>query len=125
MKSDQQKINLYLEDILGFCRKIERYIKDLTRELFEKEEVVVDAVLRNLELLGEASRKLPEDFKTKHSEIPWKKVIGLRNIVIHEYAEIDFDIIWEIITKNIPETKRSIEKIYNELSKDIKNKKQK
>ncbi len=125
MKSDQQKIKLYLEDILGFCRKIERYINDLDKNLFEKEEVVVDAVLRNLELFGEASKKLPDDFKTLHSEIPWKKVIGLRNIVIHEYAEIDFDIIWDIITKNIPDTKRSIEKIYNELIKEIENNTQK
>ncbi len=62
--------------------------------------------------MGEASRNLPDDFKAKFTQIPWKKIIGLRNIVLHEYINIDLDIIWDIITKNIPETELKIEKIY-------------
>ncbi|MHA1438434.1 MAG: HepT-like ribonuclease domain-containing protein [Promethearchaeota archaeon] len=93
MSSNQQKIRIVLEDILEFCSKIKRYTKDLDKTSFEKKEVVIDAVLRNLELLGEASKKLPEDFKNKYDEIPWKKIIGLRNIVIHEYSNVDLKIV--------------------------------
>ena len=104
-------IKVILEDIITFCSKIERYIKDLTKKLFEKKEMVIDAVLRNLELIGEASNRLTEEFKADHSDIPWKKIIGLRNIVIHAYSNVDLDIIWDIITKNIPETKKTIQQI--------------
>jgi len=114
MKEKMTKITL--EDILEFCSKIERYIKGLTRDLFEEKEMVIDAVLRNLELVGEASKKLSEDFKKRHSDIPWKKIVGLRNIVIHAYSNVDLDIIWDIITKNIPETKEKIRKINKEIS---------
>ncbi len=82
---------------------------------FENNEMVIDAVLRNLELIGEASKRLSNEFINKYSNIPWKKIIGLRNIVIHEYSDVDIDIIWDIVTKNIPETKENIQEIYNEL----------
>ncbi len=77
--------------------------------------MVIDAVLRNLELIGEASKRLSNVFINKHNNIPWKKVIGLRNIVIHEYSDVDLDIIWDIVTKNIPETKENIQEIYDEI----------
>jgi len=108
----EKLIKVILEDILNFCSKIERYIKGLTKDLFEKKEMVVDAVLRNIELIGESSNRLSETFRGNHTDIPWKKIIGLRNIVIHAYSDIDLDIIWDIITKNIPETEKIIQKIY-------------
>ena len=111
----QKVIKIALGDIVEFSSKIERYIKGLTRELFEQKEMVIDAVLRNLELIGEASKNLSEDFKKQHADIPWKKIIGLRNIVIHTYSNVDLDIIWDIITLNIPETKEIIKKIYEEM----------
>ncbi len=111
----KKTIKIALGDIIEFSTKIERYIKGLTRELFEQKEMVIDAVLRNLELIGEASKKLSEDFKKHHANIPWKKIIGLRNIVIHAYSNVDLDIIWDIITINIPETKEIIKKTYEEM----------
>jgi len=104
-----------LEDILNFCSKIEIYIKDMTKVDFENNELVIDAVLRNLELIGEASRRLSNELMSRYSKIPWKKIIGLRNIVIHEYSDVDLDIIWDIVTKNIPETKENIQEIYNKI----------
>jgi len=110
----EKRIKVILEDIINFCSKIERYVKNFTKEIFEKKEMVIDAVLRNLELIGEASNRLSEEFRVEHSEIPWKKIIGLRNIVIHGYSDVDLDIIWDIITKNIPETKKTIQQIYKD-----------
>ena len=109
-------VKVIFEDILKFCSKIELYIEGLTKEIFEKREMVIDAVLRNLELVGEASNRLTKEFQDKYSIIPWKKLIGLRNIVIHAYSDVDLDIIWDIITKNIPETRKTIQQIYNEFT---------
>ena len=96
---------LFIEDILEAIDKIERYIKSLTYETFAKNEMVADAVIRNLEIIGEASRNIPENVRERYADIPWKRMIGLRNITIHEYFGVDLGIIWEIVTRNLPETK--------------------
>jgi len=115
-----KKNQIALEDILKFCSKIEIYLKDMSKVDFENNEMVVDAVLRNLELIGEASKRLSNEFINKYLNIPWKKIIGLRNIVIHEYSDVDLDIIWDIVTKNIPETKENIQEIYHEIRNEKK-----
>lgn len=99
---------LFVEDILEAMDKIERYIKGLTYEMFVKNEMVIDAVLRNLEIIGEASGNIPEDTREKYLDIPWRRMIGLRNIAIHKYFGVDLGIIWEIITRNLPETKPKV-----------------
>ncbi|MBD3215853.1 MAG: DUF86 domain-containing protein [Candidatus Lokiarchaeota archaeon] len=63
----------------------------------------------------EASRKLPDNCKTQYKHIPWRKIIGLRNIVLHEYSNVDLEIIWDVINKNIPKTKNQIKEIYSNL----------
>ncbi len=73
-----------------------------------RSEIVVDAVIRNLEVIGEASRNIPEDIRGEYPDIPWSKMIGLRNIAIHEYFGVDLSIVWEIITRNLPETRPQI-----------------
>ena len=108
----KKRMKLILEDLISFCSKLERYIKDMEKKEFQKNELVIDAVLRNLELIGEASKRLSDDFKNRNPQLPWKKIIGLRNIVIHAYSDVDIDIIWDIIKKNIPETKDIIKEIY-------------
>jgi Uncharacterized conserved protein len=99
---------LFVEDVLEAMDKIERYINGLTYETFVKNEIVVDAVIRNLEIIGEASRNIQEDVREKYPDIPWKRMIGLRNIAVHEYFGVDLGIIWEIITRNLPETRPEI-----------------
>ncbi len=100
---------LYIEDILEAVDKVERYTRGLTYEAFAKNDMAADAVIRNLEIIGEASRNIPGDIRQKFPDIPWKRMIGLRNIAIHEYFGVDLSIIWEIISKNLPETKPKIE----------------
>ncbi len=105
---EKRSYRMFIEDIQESMDKIEHYIEDLTYETFMKDEMVIDAVLRNLVVIGEASRNIPEDVREKYPDIPWKRMIGLRNIVIHEYFGVDLGIIWEIITRNLPETKPMI-----------------
>jgi len=103
---------LYIEDILTSIKKILRYTEGMSFDAFLKNEIVIDAVIRNLEIIGEAAKKIPEDIKNSNSDIPWKRMIGLRNIVVHEYFGIDFEIIWQIATKNLPSLKPLITDLF-------------
>ena len=96
---------LYLEDILESIEKIERYIKNLTYKEFTNNEMVIDAVVRNFEIIGEAANNLPNSYYEKYSKIPWKKMYRLRNIVTHNYHGIDNKMIWEIAKNNLPQNK--------------------
>lgn len=107
----ERNYKMFIEDILDSIKKIENYIKDLNFEEFTLKTIVADAVIRNLEIIGEASRNLPDKIREQNPEIPWKKMIGLRNISTHEYFGIDLEIVWEIITKNLPETENQIQKM--------------
>ena len=108
---------LYVEDIVECMDKIDRYLKGLSFADYDKSDLVVDAVVRNLEVIGEASRNVPAEVRKKHPEIPWKKMIGLRNIAIHEYFGVDKSIIWEIATKNLPETREKVEALLKVLDR--------
>jgi len=110
-----RKYKMFIEDILASMENIENYIKDLEFEEFEADKMRIDAVIRNLEVRGEVAKNIPEEIRKKYPNIPWKKMIGLRNITIHEYFGVDLSIIWEIISRNIPETKPEIVKVLEKL----------
>ncbi len=101
----------FLEDIVESIIKIEIYTKSLSYGKFTKSPKTIDAVVRNLEIIGEAAKHIPTSIRSKHTEIPWKKMIGLRNIITHEYFGVDEKIIWEIVKGEISDVKHSIIKI--------------
>ena len=105
---------LFLKDIINAMNKIFNYTSEMTKEEFKNDDKTVDAVLRNIEIIGEASNNLSEEIYKGNENVPWQRMTGLRNIVIHEYFGVDLDIIWKIITVNLPETKPKIERILNE-----------
>ena len=111
----KRSYRLFVEDILESVDKIERYVKGMSYDNFVENEMIIDAVIRNLEVIGEASKNIPENIREQYTTIPWRRIIGLRNIMIHGYFGIDLSIIWEIITKNLPETKPSIVEMLNNL----------
>jgi uncharacterized protein with HEPN domain len=94
--------NLYLEDMLTSMSRIEEYIGELEFRDFKMNYLIVDAVIRNFEIIGEASRNIPDKIKDIYPEIPWKKMYGLRNLISHEYFGIDYEMIWEISKKSLP-----------------------
>ena len=83
----------------------------MTQDNFQSDEKTIDAVVRNLEIIGEAASRMPEDFTDQYLEIEWVKIIGLRNRIVHEYFGVDLEIIWQILKKNLPSFKESIDKI--------------
>jgi len=113
MKPNQRKYGFYLEDMLVSMERIQEYIGELDFIQFKQKYIVVDAVIRNFEIIGEASKHIPKEIVEKHPEIPWKKMYGLRNIVSHEYFGIDYEMIWEIakhdLIKNQIDLKNLIE----------------
>ena len=103
--------NLYLEDILESIERIEKSVKNVTKETFKKDLDIQDAVLRRLEIIGEAANNIPIEIKNKYSSIEWKKIIGFRIIVSHAYFKINLDIIWDIINNKLFILKKDIQEI--------------
>ena len=99
---------LYLEDIQSSVQKIEKFTEGLTLQKFQKDDLVIDAVIRNLAIIGEASKNIPDKIKKKYPNIEWEKITALRNILVHEYFGIDEQIVWDIITNKLPELKKTI-----------------
>ena len=102
---------LYLDDIIEAAKRIEKYTKGLTLESFKKDDLVVDGVVRNLEIIGEAVKKIPPDVKDRYADIEWKKIAGLRDILAHEYFGIDLDILWDIVENKLPDLKKEISRL--------------
>jgi uncharacterized protein with HEPN domain len=101
-------IPLLVEDIWEAIEKIERYVSGLNHDTFVNDDKTVDSVVRNLEIIGEAANRLSESFKTQHPEIEWRKIIGLRHRIVHDYFNIDVEIVWEIIQKDLPTFKSQL-----------------
>ena len=93
---------VYLEDILGSISKIRRYTSGLSKQAFAADDKTLDAVVRNLEVLGEAVKQLPAELRAREPNIDWQKIAGLRDILIHQYFGIDVDILWDVIKNKLP-----------------------
>jgi uncharacterized protein with HEPN domain len=98
----EREWRFYIDDMIHFAEKVQRYTQTLNQATFINSEPYYDATLRNIELIGEAATKIPEDIRQKHTEIPWRQITATRNRIIHGYLGIDNDIIWSIITDEIP-----------------------
>jgi uncharacterized protein with HEPN domain len=101
----------FLNDIRNSGKRIMGYVEGMDYPTFAQNDLVQDAVMRNLEIIGEAAKNVPEDVRNKY-DIPWKSIVGLRNIVIHTYFGIDLENIWSIIQNDLP---KILEKIGPEM----------
>jgi len=106
---------LYLEDILQAIKQIERYTKGISAKKLKQNKLVIDAVIRNLEIIGEATKHLPAPVKKKYPDVEWKKIAGLRNILAHEYFGVDKDVLLDIIANKIPELKKEMSGIIKQI----------
>ena len=107
----KRPVNLLLDDICQSMDKIDQYTTGTLFDTFSEDQKSVDAVVRNLEIIGEAANRLPTNFKEKHPEIDWHKIVGLRHRIVHEYFGIDIQIIWQILRKDLPELRKALSKI--------------
>ncbi len=105
---------LFVADILDSIQKIESYIEGLSYEEFLKDSKTIDAILRNLEVIGEASNKIPKHIQEIHKEIQWSQIIGLRHRLIHGYFVVDYEIVWNIVKNELPELKKKLKESFPE-----------
>jgi len=102
---------LLLQDILGSIEKITVYITHMDYEAFEEDSRTVDAVIRNLEIIGEAAIRLSPELKTVNPGIEWRKIAGLRHRIVHAYFGVDLAIVWQILGHDIPKLRKELEEI--------------
>lgn len=104
MKQDK----VYLHHILEAVAQIEEYVAGVSEEAFFRERLIQDAVVRQLEVVGEASRRLSEDFRMRQDQVPWHAIIGMRNRIAHDYLNVDLQIVWEVVQNDLSVLKKEI-----------------
>ena len=108
---DNKDNTVWLHDILESINLIEQYLSDTTEEEFSNSQEKQDAVIRRLGIIGEAVKNLSDEFKSQHQEVAWQKAAGMRNILIHEYFDVDLNVAWDTLNKGLPELKTQIKKL--------------
>lgn len=114
MKKDAK---VYLDDVIESSESIARYIQGKRKEEFDEDDELQDAVIRRLEIIGEAIKRLPMEFRDEHSDIPWKKATGMRDILIHAYDEVETSQVWLTIMEILPPFALQIRQLLKELGK--------
>ena len=99
----------YLLDMLLAARKVREFTHNVTWEQFKDDDLIQNAVMRQIQIIGEAARKVSAQYQQEHTEIPWNKIIGMRNRLVHEYFNIIPRRVWDVVEKDIPELIRLIE----------------
>jgi uncharacterized protein with HEPN domain len=103
--------SVYIKHIIDSILWIEKYTDEIDIENFLSDHLTQDGVIRQLEIIGEASNKLSKEYKDKNPEIPWKDIIGMRNKLIHGYFGVDIEAVWDTVQKDLPELKKNKTKI--------------
>lgn len=102
---------VFLEDVLEAIANVAEFVGTMTLDEFRSDKKTLHAVVRNLEVIGEAIKQVPTEVRELHPQIPWQRIAGLRDILIHHYFEIDIDIVWDIVQNKLPELKLQIETV--------------
>ena len=116
MKNQRDYLD-YLNDIYDSVNKGIAFIKEMTYEDFSNDEKTQFALIRVIEIIGEASKKIPPDIKDQSQEIPWREISGMRDLLVHDYFGVNIQVVWETAKNDLPELKEKIQKLIQDLSK--------
>jgi len=117
--SDRDPI-LYLKDIILSMERVQEYIAGLDFQHFKCDYKTVDAVIRNFEIIGEATKNLPNDIKVNYPSIPWEEMYRLRNRISHNYFGVDYEIIWNIATRHLPKNYEDVQTVLKDVQQKTK-----
>ncbi len=110
-KGDQ----LYLEHILSCIHQIAIYTTGMDKKGFDENKLVQDGCIRQLEILGEATKRISVNLRNKHAHLPWKQMAGMRDVLIHDYLYVDLDIVWKTLSESIPAIEAEIENLVSNI----------
>ena len=111
----------YLEDILNAMEEVETFTQGMTIDDFVKDKKTINAVIRSFEVMGETAKRIPDEIKQRYKDIPWKRVAGMRNKLIHEYFGVDTEILLVVIKEELPPLKPLVKKILDKMEEKYKN----
>ena len=109
--SKGREISDYIEDIISAVSDVEDFTRGMSYESFVSDKKTVNAVIRSLEVLGEATKHIPPSFRKKHPHIPWSKMAGMRDVLIHDYMGVDIKTVWKVVRDRLPELKSLLEEL--------------
>lgn len=109
---------LFLKDILGAMDAIEQFVEGMTLEDLCQDDKTASAVLRKLEIIGEAARHIPPHLREAYPEIPWKEMAGMRDRLIHGYFGVDYELVWQVLQKHIPQTRPKLQAMLERLERE-------
>ncbi|MBA4393332.1 MAG: DUF86 domain-containing protein [Desulfobacca sp.] len=109
----------YVTDILTCFQETQEFTQGLDFDAFTRDRRTINAVVRSLEVMGEAAKRIPETIRNKYREIPWKRITGMRDKLIHEYSGVDLEIVWEVVKTELPPLKPFFEQMVRDLGKGM------
>ncbi|MEA1925022.1 MAG: DUF86 domain-containing protein [Candidatus Altiarchaeota archaeon] len=110
--------SIFLEHILESVNDIESYSRGISKNSFFEDKQLQDAIIRRVEIIGEAVKNIPDDVKNKYADVSWKEITGTRDIFIHQYFGVDLEIVWNIVKKDLPDLKNKIRDILDDMEND-------
>lgn len=107
----------WLRDILEAIEKIEARVVG-GRAAFDRDGVLQDAIVRQLQIIGQATKRLSEDFRVRYPDVPWREIAGMRDVLVHDYSRVDLNAVWNVVEKELPPLKKAVEAALGELDND-------
>ncbi len=111
-------VTIYFEDIVNSITHIEKYTHGASLDVFEADEYMQDAIIRRFQIIGDATKRIPDDFKQRHSNVPWKFATAMRDVLVHDYNEVNLERVWKTIKEDLPEFKEQIQILLQETEKN-------